>query len=94
MKTFISEVVVPRYSVENVFLEILQNTQENACARVSFLIKLQAFAKFLRTLSLQNTSGGCFCHSFMWLQVSYQLYFLLKLDLAIFIFYNQNWNTG
>ena len=27
---------------ENVFLEISQNSQENTCARVSFLIKLQA----------------------------------------------------
>ena len=27
---------------KNVFLEILQNSQENTCARVSFLIKLQA----------------------------------------------------
>ena len=27
---------------EKVFLEILQNSQENTCARVSFLIKLQA----------------------------------------------------
>ena len=31
-------------SVENVFLKILQNLQENICARVSFLIKLQASA--------------------------------------------------
>ena len=32
------------------FLEILQNSQESACVRVSFLIKLQAwcFPKFLR----------------------------------------------
>ena len=29
------------------FLEISQNSQENACARVSFLIKLQAWGKFL-----------------------------------------------
>ena len=29
-------------SVEKVFLEISQNLQENTCARVSFLIKLQA----------------------------------------------------
>ena len=28
---------------EKVFLEILQNSQENTCARVSFLIKLQAW---------------------------------------------------
>ena len=27
---------------EKVFLEISQNSQENTCARVSFLIKLQA----------------------------------------------------
>ena len=27
---------------EKVFLEILQNSQENTCARVSFLMKLQA----------------------------------------------------
>ena len=54
------------------FLEILQNSQENTCTRASFLIKLQAcnlikkrvwhrcfpvkFAKFLRTPFLQNTS--------------------------------------
>ena len=55
------------------FLEISQNSQENTCARVSFLIKLRPatllkkrlwqrcfcinFAKFLRTPFLQNTSG-------------------------------------
>ena len=36
------EAVVWRCSVEKVFLEISQNSQENTCARVSFLIKLQA----------------------------------------------------
>ena len=30
------EVVVRRCSVKKVFLEILQNSQENTCARVSF----------------------------------------------------------
>ena len=35
--------------LEKVVLEISQNLQESTCARVSFLIKLQAFAKFLRT---------------------------------------------
>ena len=29
-----------RCSVKNVFLEFLQNSQENTCDRVSFLIKL------------------------------------------------------
>ena len=43
---------------------ILQSSQENTCARASFLIRLQASScfpvnllKFLRTLFLQNTSG-------------------------------------
>ena len=33
-----AEAVVQRYSVKKVFLEISQNSQENSCARVSFLI--------------------------------------------------------
>ena len=32
--------VAQRCSIKKVFLEISQNTQENICARVSFLIKL------------------------------------------------------
>ena len=32
-------------SVKKVFLEISQNSQENTCARASFLIKLQALAQ-------------------------------------------------
>ena len=39
---FITEPVVRRCSVKKVFLEITQNLQENTCARVSSLIKLQA----------------------------------------------------
>ena len=53
------EVVVPRCSVKKAFLEISQNSQENACARVSFLKKRLwhrcfpvNFAKFLRTTFL------------------------------------------
>ena len=37
------EVVVWMCFVEKVFLEISQNSQENTCARISFLIKLQVF---------------------------------------------------
>ena len=60
-----TEAVTQKCFVKNVFLEILQNSQENMCARVSFLKKLQArglqkkrlwhrcfpvnFVKFLRT---------------------------------------------
>ena len=36
------EAVVQRCSVKKVFLEISQNSQENTCTRVSFIIKLQA----------------------------------------------------
>ena len=46
------------------FLEISQNSQENICARVSFLTKRlwrrcfpENLAKFLRASFLQNTSG-------------------------------------
>ena len=35
------EAVARRCSVKKVFLEISQNSQENTCAKVSFLIKLQ-----------------------------------------------------
>ena len=34
----------PEVSIKKVFLKTLQNSQENTCARVSFLIKLQAEA--------------------------------------------------
>ena len=37
-----TEVVTQRCSVKKVLLKILQNSQENTCTRVSFLIKLQA----------------------------------------------------
>ena len=38
-----AEAVVRRCSVKKVFLKISQNSQENTCARVSFLIKLQLY---------------------------------------------------
>ena len=42
LKILISlKAVVRRRSAKKLFLEILQNLQENTCARVSFLIKLQ-----------------------------------------------------
>ena len=47
----LSEAVAQRCSVKKVFLEISQKSQENTCARVSFLITLQA-----------ETTGGCFCY--------------------------------
>ena len=38
------EAVTQKCSVKKLFLEISQNSQENTCPRVSFLIKLQASA--------------------------------------------------
>ena len=65
-----------RCSTIKVFLKITQNSQENFCARVPFLIKLQTcsfikketqthaffvnFVKSLRAPFLQNTSGWLF----------------------------------
>ena len=39
--TVVTEAVVQRCSVKKVFLKISQNSKENTCSRVSFLIKLQ-----------------------------------------------------
>ena len=61
----ITEAVARRCLVENVFLEISQNSQENTCARAPFLIKLQAsgvpvnFAEFSR--------GPIFIEQLRWL---------------------------
>ena len=41
---FLSEAATVSVLSKKVFLEISQNSQENICARVSFLIKLQAWA--------------------------------------------------
>ena len=45
---------------KKMFLEISQNSQENTCARVSFLIKLQAWGfscQFCEIYTFLNTSG-------------------------------------
>ena len=44
-----TKAVTERCSEKKMFFEILQNSQEKACARVSFLIKLQA-AQLLKQL--------------------------------------------
>ena len=41
----VPEAVAQRYSVKKVLVESSQNSQENTCARVSFLIKLQSIKK-------------------------------------------------
>ena len=51
-------------SVKKVFLEISENSQENTCARVSFLIKLQASASainFIKKETLAQVFSCEFC---------------------------------
>ena len=50
------EAVVQRCSAKRVFLEISQSSQENSCARVSFLIGLQGPATLLK----RNSGTGVF----------------------------------
>ena len=65
-----SEVVVQRCSVKKVFLEILQNSQENTYARVSFLVKLQArpglWLWVLSVLSFVSFLRFCFEFCELW----------------------------
>ena len=57
-----SEAVAQRCSVEKVFLEISQNSQENTCARVSFLIKLQAqTCNFIKKETPAQVFSSKFC---------------------------------
>ena len=62
---------VRRCSVKKMFLNIMQNSQENNCATVCFLIKLQASAKvsffkpqagnFIKKETLAQVFSGKFC---------------------------------
>ena len=54
LSLLVPEGVARSCSVKRVFLEISQNSQESTCARVSFLIKLQA------TLFYRTLPGDCF----------------------------------
>ena len=57
------EAIVRKYSVKNVFLKISQNSQENTCAGVSFLIKLQASC--LQRYLKRDSSHSCFPVNFV-----------------------------
>ena len=47
--------------MKKVFLKISQNSQENTCARVSFLLKLQAFCDLIRKEILAQVFSCEFC---------------------------------
>ena len=58
------EVVDQTYSVKKVFLEILQNSQENTCVRVSFLIKCRPEAcNFIKKETLAEVFSCEFCNN-------------------------------
>ena len=58
----LSEAVARRCSVKKVFLKIPQNSQENTCARVSYLIKLQASScNFIKKETLAQVFSCQFC---------------------------------
>ena len=59
------EAVVQWFSVKKVFLEISQNSQENTCARVSFLIKLQVSGLRPATLLKMRHWNRCFPVNFV-----------------------------
>ena len=55
-----SEAVVQRCSIKKVFFRISQNSQENTCARVSFLIKAWAY-HFINKKTLAQAFSYEFC---------------------------------
>ena len=57
------EAVVQRCSVKTVFLKSSQNSQENNCARVSFLIKLQD-CRFIKKETVAQVFSFEYCEIF------------------------------
>ena len=60
----LSEAVVQRCFAKKVFLEISQNSQENTCVKVSFLINLKTFLKacnFIKKETLAQVFSCEFC---------------------------------
>ena len=58
------EAVVQRCSVQKIFLKFSQNSQENTCARVSFLIKLLRLATLLKKRLWHRCFSRGFCEIF------------------------------
>ena len=83
---FRKEAVVRRCSVKKVFLENLQNSQEITCARVSFLIKLQAWS-CIKKETLAQVFSCEFCDISRNTFVTKHLWWLL-LDVMTNISYN------
>ena len=79
---FLTGAVVWRCSVKKVFLDISQNSRENTCARVSFLVKLQAWGL---TLLEKRLWHRCFSANFAkFLRIPFIKEHLWKLTLSLF----------
>ena len=64
LKAF-SEIVAQKYSAKKVFLKNVQNSQQNKCAGVSFLIKSQVEAcNFAKKNTLAKVFSCAFCEVF------------------------------
>ena len=60
-----SEAATRSCSVKKKFLKILQNSEENSCARASFLIKLQTSDNFIQKEALAHLLSYEFGEIFM-----------------------------
>ena len=99
-----TEAVAQRGSVKKIFLEITQNSQENTCSRVSFLIRPWPatlfkkrlwhrcfpvnFAKFLRAAFLKENLRWLLLYSTLWRRKSLQG--ILDSYLGWVIFYSKD----
>ena len=77
----LKEAVSQRWSVKKVFLKILQNSQENTCARVSFLIKLLVWGL---QLCLEKTPAQVFSCEFS--EISKNTFFTEHLQATTSVF--------
>ena len=69
VKNIFSEAVAQRCFMEKVFLETSQNSQENTSAKVSFLIKLQAWGlnfEFWILVNFVEISKNTFFTGHLW----------------------------
>ena len=68
-----SEAVVRRFSVKKMLLKILQNSQENICARVSFLIviKKETLAQVFSCEFYETFKSNLFIGHLRWLLLIY-----------------------
>ena len=75
----VTEAVFQRCCVKKVFLNILPNSQKNTCARVSFLIKLQASGLHDRIIIESNAMNQNFTNKSWFSNCTYCSFFFKKI---------------